>query len=673
MHLISLKAKNFQSFKELEYKFHNGVPTLIVGENLTDEGQESNGSGKSVLMNVAEYCILHMTSKKVTDANLIYWWDGSEQAEVELSIYCPLRKELMLIERRISSKGGGQSQLSFNDEIKYAFADKMVNEIDRAIIDWIGISKEDLQNFFILSKFKYVSFFNASNSNIIQLIGRFSNSSIISGIDKDILSEAETLESDRILLSDQKNRFYGMIDAHKSNIETERTIDKKKLVEDKLNQIDDQVLEEGDKVIKYQEEIGIQNDKIVAINEDITRITGLLDKSNEQLKEIEVKALPFDARYKEIDGKLNEVRNSKEKQENELTLLNNNKNETLLIIQEIDRNLKGSVKCPKCQFEFVVGKEGIDVETEKEAFVSASELINTMNTSIETLKNSINSFDPTIKDLKRSRVSIEAEENELRSLKRNILNNIANIEKDKNRYSVDLSSCESRIQGYKKDIELSNNRMKALLQSKSDVTLDSFDNTTKIKSIEEEIIKCETSIVDLESKDKSLNDEIFDIKQWAFTFREFQQHLSVKTLKVLQGYANKALEELRSDLRISLSGFKMRADGTLSDKITATIIREGEEKEFNNFSGGERARLEFAMILTISRAINSTNKYGGLDFISIDEVLESGDSACIKSITDSLMGLGRTVLLTTHVPSTSYNCDTLKIVKVQNTSHIYNN
>lgn len=42
---VRLRLVNFLSFKELEYDFENG-PVLLMGENRSDEGQESNGSGK---------------------------------------------------------------------------------------------------------------------------------------------------------------------------------------------------------------------------------------------------------------------------------------------------------------------------------------------------------------------------------------------------------------------------------------------------------------------------------------------------------------------------------------------------------------------------------------------------------------------------------------------------
>ena len=60
---VRLKLVNFLSFKELEYDFENG-PVLLMGENRSDEGQESNGSGKTAIQSAIEKCWLDYTSRR---------------------------------------------------------------------------------------------------------------------------------------------------------------------------------------------------------------------------------------------------------------------------------------------------------------------------------------------------------------------------------------------------------------------------------------------------------------------------------------------------------------------------------------------------------------------------------------------------------------------------------
>lgn len=670
MYFVSLKAKNFQSFKDLHYEYKHGVPVLVLGENITDDGQESNGSGKSVILSGPEYCILHTTSKNVNDKDLVYWWDGSDSGEISLDIHCPIRKETLLIERRIALKGGGQSQVSINSVVKYAFDDRSVNEIDKFIVEWIGVSKEDIQNFFILSKFKYVSFFKSSNTAITQLIGRFSNSNIIAGIDKDILYDADFLEQKRIDLTEKKNKYYGMIEAHKANIERERTVDRSLLVKQRLEEIDNKILEEGEKKIHYHTQISIESEKIAKLNDESTLVLSELDRAAKQLQKLNEESKPFDSRYAEVDLLLAEVKEQRDETSAKYDSTNKSSNELWLTLKDIEKNIKGSVKCPNCQFEFVVGQEDISIEDEKEALKEAENLSKQFATQLETIKTQLDSFEPKIKDLKRDRLTIEAEENELRQLKRSIQTNLSATEMHKSRIDVDISTCTNRIAGHRQSVKEIEQRASDLSASKLDVTEDMFDNKERITAIQEEIKNCDTQILVIEELDKTYADQIFEIKKWAFTFKEFMQHLSIKTLKVLQGYANDFLQKIRSDLRIQLEGYRLKADGTLSDKITAYIIRDAEQKEFNNFSGGEKARLELAMVLALQHAINSTNAFGGLDFLSVDEILESADGAGISALANSLVDLHRTILLATHVPVNSYDCESVTIIKENKVSRI---
>ena len=669
MELTYIKARNFLSFEDIEYTFVNGVPTLLVGDNKTDRGQESNGSGKSGIPIIIEYAILHTTSKKVTDANLVRWYQ-TDDAHIELEITCPIRKETLLIEREISIKNGGRSQLTVNGVVKHAYGDNMVAAIDKYIIEWIGITKEDIQNFFLLSKFKYTSFFAASNAQLIQLIGRFSNSSIIEGIDKDIMDQADELTKSLVTINTAKERLYGSLEAHKLNLEAERKADKKELVERKLAEIDNQIIELGDKIIHHQTQIGLEDDRIRIHNDSLKQKSEELQEANRKLNALNSED-EFAQRYFDVDQKLQLVKESKENTEKGLDSLKISFNETSTILQEIDRNIKGSVQCPKCSHVFLVGDETLDIEGEKLAYEETQGIIDKLNETIEKTKKAIEEFQPKITDIKRERYVIESEEETLRNQKRTLNNSIIEAERQKGVIEVNIQSIRNIITGHQESITSVKRRIDELTLSKKDVNEDTFDNKDRIASILELIANCEKEITECDAKSKVIEDKVFDTKTWAYTFKEFIQYLSVKTLKILEGYANHFLESIKTDLRVVLEGYKLKADGTLSDKITAYVITNGERKEFNSFSGGERVRLECAMILTVSHAINSTHRFGGLNFISIDEIFESSDSMGIQILTTSLMELGNTMLITTHVPGANYDCPVLKVVKENKISRLY--
>ena len=124
-----------------------------------------------------------------------------------------------------------------------------------------------------------------------------------------------------------------------------------------------------------------------------------------------------------------------------------------------------------------------------------------------------------------------------------------------------------------------------------------------------------------------------------------------------------------SDLTVKLEGYKVLANGTVKEEITSKIIRN-IERTFSSFSGGEQGRLLFAAILANRHMINSTHPYGGLDFLSVDEVFEGVDSIGLKNLVESAKKLQVAVMIITHVTDEEVSDDVLLIEKINGESQI---
>ncbi len=101
--IISIGAKNIVSFKEFKYNIHQGVATLIFGENLDGTNQRHNGSGKSALIEAISLALTgdYLRDIKTTEELI------NEEAD-EASVYVVLEndydKTRFEIVRRISRK-----------------------------------------------------------------------------------------------------------------------------------------------------------------------------------------------------------------------------------------------------------------------------------------------------------------------------------------------------------------------------------------------------------------------------------------------------------------------------------------------------------------------------------------------------------------------------------------
>jgi len=666
MNFVKITATDFLTFRELDYDFQTGQSVLVKGENLTDAGQESNGSGKSAFAAIIEYCLLHTTSRKTLDKDLVT--RGQRSSYLSMLINCPDRREQLLIERMIDTKNGGSSQLSLNGEILYSFEDRQVSEIDKYIERWVGINASDIQNYFLISKFKYTSFYSSSNTSLNQLIGRFSNAAIIDGIDKDIEAEAAKLNNKRAVMNDSKNKTLGSIEAYNTQLKSALLVTKEELYQAELRNIDALIADKDRSITANLEKIQLKITEAQQVNHEITLSKETILNTNKELQATKIK--DFDEVYKTFDTQINEFKLAAEAKNQAYKDNTTQKHELLLMLQQIELNLKGKVVCPKCNHEFVVGREDVDIATEKEVAEETRALITEFDEQINAIKSSMAVIEDDIKERVNSRKLIENEEKILRETKRRIELKVYELERSTTNLVNKVNIINDDITLIRTQISRIEGEIKALELSKKKLDVNSFDNKEQVESIKTIIARHEQDIVDIDNNMQSVLDEVTELRKWIVIFKEFRQHLSIKVLKILQGHTNKFLEDLKTDLRVKIEGYKVKGDGEKSDKITVSIMRDGDIYDFNTFSGGERARLEAAVILAVQKAINSTHKFGGLDFLFIDEVLESADSLGVTQLMKAFNELPKTILLTTHVPVNSFEFPVLLVRKENKYSKI---
>ena len=147
--------------------------------------------------------------------------------------------------------------------------------------------------------------------------------------------------------------------------------------------------------------------------------------------------------------------------------------------------------------------------------------------------------------------------------------------------------------------------------------------------------------------------------------------LACEQLRLIQNLANTALKEQHSELRLSIDGFKRNAKGQVKSEITVLVINgEGEYKSFWSYSGGERARIEVALIQAFQEMINGTNPYNGLNFLMIDEVLEGTDPLGLSLLLESLNEVNFPVYIISHVMNIRTGVQSLTVIKENGFSYI---
>lgn len=180
-HLKSIHAENLCSFSKLDYAPKQGEATLIFGKNLDNDSQNSNGSGKSALIEAIAIALTGDPLRKVNVDEIIN--DSQEEAVVSALLTNDATNEQLAIARCLHRKHPQVVQIvkqtgpydTDTEEIVQA----TVADYNKYILDQLGLSKEDIFASFILTVQKYKSFLASSDKEKKEIINRFSNGILV--------------------------------------------------------------------------------------------------------------------------------------------------------------------------------------------------------------------------------------------------------------------------------------------------------------------------------------------------------------------------------------------------------------------------------------------------------------------------------------------------------------
>jgi DNA repair exonuclease SbcCD ATPase subunit len=165
----------------------------------------------------------------------------------------------------------------------------------------------------------------------------------------------------------------------------------------------------------------------------------------------------------------------------------------------------------------------------------------------------------------------------------------------------------------------------------------------------EEIVQKNKMLVDLNSKittNTKLLQEIQEKLNAKIELGEFlkqekiKYHIMQKSFPILREEFNKILKRMfYGEIRVFID-----------NKFDITVVRNGLEKNFENFSEGEKKRLDLGFIFTIHEFLSQKNQIN-TNILIMDELLDSAlDSEGTEAVVDYLseIKLTRNIILITH-------------------------
>ena len=678
--LLSITLKNVGSYKEQTHYFNNGGLKVIFGINRdtmpidlkalsidelfskSDVSLPSNGSGKSMISEGLNIAIFgEVIRKDITPRDLIR--KGEDYLEVCLKAQNTiLGIDDLTIVRTIYASKSKPSTVSVwegESEIKKSSVELM----NKYIIDrYIGISKENIINYFIIQNTRYKPFLLLSDSKKKEMIAEFTGINKMGYVEDKLKKKISELQES---LND-KEKELAKIDG---KIETYNEII--------VNLPDEKVYKENlaKDISSSEKEILLAKNKIKEIEKTIEIYKNNLNNLESlslHWKERKVKANKFSSNKNKYTILLEENKEAATQIEEALFNLNEvlskeNKNKGYLEanISKYKTILKGLIECPKCKHKFNPSDKKSKDEISAELSSFEDKKIISENSLSEFLSDKVG-----LEELKKSNqaemFAIKKKIAQVEKIKSFILSMISNID-------ISINKANANIQN--KTQEINNNEQKIEIVKK---IIENKKNSSDYNSVIQRKEECEKEIVSLQKQkeklvdviEKDLKIKIQSNRDAQVAFVNFKNFLFDKTILNIQNICNYYLSQF-STLSVSMSNNKVLADGkTNRDEITCIVEKDNNSSSFGILSNGEKMNINIAFILTFQHIIN-TNSGNGLDFLELDEVVSSLDSYNQNILLKALRKLNKTIEVISHTRIIE-KFDSVYIVKENNTSQIIN-
>lgn len=598
---IYIKIRNLFAHKDSEYRFKNNVCTVIFGKNNTDRNFGNNGAGKTTLLEGIAIALTNESLRDVKKDNFINRDEDDCMVDFLLENYV-LKKSLRIVRRFFRGNKPVKIEIYENDVLNTQLTS--VLEANKYIFEQIGITREDLLRYFIISQDNRYMFFTASDGDKKEIMNRITSADMINPVLETLAERLKEKEAEYKPLADEADEITVRIELLSEQAEE---LEKMNTFEDDLRAIQDRRAE-------IKSEAG---EKAVLVK----KYTSLIKEKEVQIQAISV---PTDAQT--VKDKVKRLKREIEGLE-----------DTLLEDRTIERKLKlelsEAITCPKCKHKFLNQSElGLTVRETKMLLAESEENVLAGQKSIKIKKQALEKATAKLREVERAQEILDGLEEEKALYKRKL-----------KRQEEEIKECTERLKKLDRQEEEIKERKKSNVQ---------------LKAIQDKIARAKEQLEAIEPRMKSIKEDLDMIRFWNFSMGKsgFSTYLANKSIKIIEGITNSFLRKFDVDLSVLINGFTVLKSGEVREKIDVFVETDGTDAEtFRAKSGGERGRVNLAGVLGIQHLINLSTNGRGLNLICLDECFNGIDSEGQENIIKVLEKVGVTILMITQNVSDSFN------------------
>lgn len=606
----NIKFTNLFSHVNSEYNFQAGKCVVIFGRNDTDRNLENNGAGKTTLFEAICIALTNDSLRGLKKESFIN--RDAEECEIDFVLYNPVMKMSLRIFRKFY-RGNKPVRVEIYENGKQNTQITSVLEANKRVLELIGVSREDLLRYYIISQDNHYTFFTASD-----------------GEKKEIMN--------RITSADRINPVIANIGLRLKEIQAE--------FDDISGKIDESVIRRG--ILEEQRKealVTVDNSEEIKEYESKIFTTQKMIKGNEDDMSVLKKQIEDLLTQREV-VKVPDVTKLKEKQKvvvSEIRRLENELSDSEKMRRKLQVELDSAVTCPECGAEFIL-KSDADLSPEeiRETMKSLQGIVKELKAELSQQEQQKKALSEKIDKAQGMQELLEMIDDKLRVRRRKM-----SMLKEENEVTL-----KKRIEKYEKEIE--------------NLKQDARDNTL-IAKLSAQIEECQKTEKELRKQIKPIEEELEMLKFWQFYIGKsgFQTYLANQSVKLIEGITNTYLRKFGVDISVLINGFKVLKSGEVREKIDVFVMNDGMNAEqFMAKSGGERGRITLAGILGIQHLINLSTQGRGLDLLLFDECFHGMDARGQENIIKIFEQMGITILVITQNVSESFNNEnTLYVVK----------